>query len=295
MKIISALSQLLTEHPKAVITEYQLGQLIYQLYRSKEYRGKKLLLSKPNADSGVYNRILKRLIASDVLDTSRRLPNQVLAILDHELPDETVTACAADPFAYISHHSAMEYHGLAMKKSDALYLTSPNPKMWRERAEQTMRVDLRQNYDGYLASGLPRLARIRLDKIGRSRVQRHSPQQLGDWIFDPEKTIAITTIGQTFLDILRYPEWSGGMKHVLRIIDKFGAHHLDEIVRVLNTSGTNIDKVRFGYLFNERLNISNTAIDNWVRFAQRGGSRKLDPTAEYKPVWSEKWCLSLNI
>lgn len=295
MNVISALSLQLKEQRTAVITEYQLGLLVYQLYRSKEYRGEKLLLSKTDADNRVYNRILKQLLASDVLDNSRRLPNQVLAILDHELADETVIACTSDPFAYISHHSAMEHHGLAMKKSDALYLTSPNPKMWRIRAEQTMHQDLGQDYDGYLASGLPRLARIQLGKIGKSSVQRHSPQELGDWILVPEKTIAVATIGQTFLDILRHPEWSGGMKHVLRVFDKFGVRHLDEIVRVLNTSGTSIDKVRVGYLFDERLSINNTAINNWARLAQRGGSRKLDPTAEYKPLWSEKWCLSLNI
>lgn len=295
MHLIRALRLQLEEQPIAVITEYQLGRLIYQLYLTKEYQGEIISLSKTYADQAAYNRTLKRLLAGAVLNRSRRLPKQMLEIQDLSPPHEAVIACTSDPFAYISHHSAMVHHELALKKSATLYLTSPDPATWRQHAEQTMQLDLDQEYQAYLTSGLPRLTRVRLDKIGKIGIRRYSPKKTGDYTQIPEKAIAVATIGQTFLDMLRHPEWSGGMKHVLRVFDKFGARYLSNIVQTFDVSGNGIDKVRAGYLLEERLAINDASIDSWAKFAQRGGSRKLDPTAEYLPVWSEKWCLSLNI
>ncbi len=53
--------------------------------------------------------------------------------------------------------------------------------------------------------------------------------------------------------------------------------------------------MRAGYILDERLNIKNDRIEAWTKYAQRGGSRKLDPSSDYIPEWSEKWCISINI
>ncbi len=45
----------------------------------------------------------------------------------------------------------------------------------------------------------------------------------------------------------------------------------------------------------QHCNIKNAQIDQWQQYAQRGGSRKIDSTKEYSHVYSEKWCLSINI
>jgi hypothetical protein len=42
------------------------------------------------------------------------------------------------------------------------------------------------------------------------------------------------------------------------------------------------------------MGVEGARIDAWRAFAQRGGSRKLDPSAEYRPVFSEIWMISLN-
>ena len=59
--------------------------------------------------------------------------------------------------------------------------------------------------------------------------------------------------------------------------------------------GSAIDKVRLGFLLTEVCHLSDPRIEGWTRHAQRGGSRKLDPQAEYDPRYSEKWMLSINV
>ena len=58
---------------------------------------------------------------------------------------------------------------------------------------------------------------------------------------------------------------------------------------------TIIDKIRTGYILDERVGLNNTAVENWRMEVQRGGSRKLVAEAPYAPTYSEKWGLSINI
>jgi hypothetical protein len=85
------------------------------------------------------------------------------------------------------------------------------------------------------------------------------------------------------------------MRHVIEVFEEHASNFLPAIIGEIDQHGGPIDKVRAGYILDERLRLGDPAIEKWVAFAKRGGSRKLDPTEEYFPAWSEKWCLSLNI
>ena len=59
--------------------------------------------------------------------------------------------------------------------------------------------------------------------------------------------------------------------------------------------GKAIDKIRAGYLLTEVCSLTDSVVESWTQFAQRGGSRKLDPETEYAPEFSERWKLSINV
>ena len=88
---------------------------------------------------------------------------------------------------------------------------------------------------------------------------------------------------------------TGGIYHVLDLFAEHAPRYLRLIVDEIDRHGTNIDKVRAGYVLAERLNLTHPAFEVWRTFAQRGGSRKLYAPAGYSPRFSETWCLSINI
>ena len=84
------------------------------------------------------------------------------------------------------------------------------------------------------------------------------------------------------------------MPHVVDVFTKHGATYVSEIIPLVEAGSAAIIKVRAGYLLEERLGIHDPRIASWRRWAQRGGSRKLDPQKPYVPRFSEDWMISLN-
>ena len=85
------------------------------------------------------------------------------------------------------------------------------------------------------------------------------------------------------------------MRHVVDIWKKHGRKWLDEIVSSVNEVGEPITKVRAGYLLDEIIGVNDSRVESWIAYAQRGGSRKLNPEKEYGHSWSEKWMLATNV
>ena len=70
---------------------------------------------------------------------------------------------------------------------------------------------------------------------------------------------------------------------------------VQEIAAAIDQLDVKIVKVRAGYILSEVMDIDQTALKKREKFAQRGGSRKLDPDAEYAPEFSERWMISINV
>ena len=203
--------------------------------------------------------------------------------------------CSLDPFAFISHLSAMEYHGLTDRFPKILYITRPAATQWRNYAQTRMAKDLGGRFQAYLESGLPKLIQPKISRFGQTAVHVCERSHMGAFRHISGSPLRVATIGRVFLEMIREPAQCGGIQHVIDIYKREAQRYLNLIVDEINQHGLAIDKVRAGYLLSEVCKLNHPAITDWLKFAQRGGSRKLDPDGEYAPDFSDQWKLSLNV
>jgi predicted transcriptional regulator of viral defense system len=299
MKAIAAIANEIGQTKKPVIIGYQLGLIVFSLYVTKKYHGEKIdFLTKQYAQRSDYTRLLNDLTTSGVIQHKRAAPHHdVFAILGKDLSSAEEIACCIDPFCYVSYMSAMAYHGLTDRLPKILYLTSPAPTIWTSLAKAKMEKDLGKMLHQYYESGLPTLTRIRVAKISGKIINVHASKSYdgGAYVTILDKASRVSSIGRTFLDMIRNPELCGSIHHVLSVYKESAARYLRLITDEIERHGTKIDKVRAGFILDEWLGLSTPTIEAWRSFAQRGGSRKLAAEVEYSSRFSEKWCLSINV
>lgn len=203
--------------------------------------------------------------------------------------------CSLEPFCFISHLSAMEYHGLTNRLPKLVFLTSPPPKRWKELAEIKMKKDYK-SLEIIADGGLPELARIQPKTLSTYTLKWYHSLQQGFFKSIQGRPLRVSTIGQTYLDMVKKPDFCGGIRHVIEVFQEHGKTHLPLILHTVDTHGTQIAKIRTGYILSEICNLKDRTIDKWQEEeVQRGGSRKLDAANEYSSQYSERWCLSINI
>jgi predicted transcriptional regulator of viral defense system len=206
-------------------------------------------------------------------------------------------ACEIDPFCYMSHLSAMNYHGLTNRQPKLLFLTSPTISTWQELAGRKMRQDLGADYQRFTEAKFPCLVRPRypIQKLCRTPVNLLVGKRAGIGSFINASTFRVAKIGVTFLEMLNRPELCGGMSHVVEVFEEHASTFSDLLIDEIDRNGTAIEKSRAGYILEERCGMTNDKIQGWLKFVQRGGSRLLDPSKAYESKFSKKWGLSLNV
>ncbi len=279
-----------------VVTTYQLGVKLFQLYRAKTYQGESLAKLKGELpEASELKRVLDQLLTNGVLRHHKDFSGGVYILLGKE-PTAPEVACVVDPFAYLSHLSAMEYHGLTNRMPKMLFLSSPPSAEWRQFALARMKRDIgEEQLETYNTAGLPSLAKFRLDKLQRQTVKVYTSSHLGAFIVVRDRALRVAALGRTFLDMIREPDLCGGIYHVLEVFEAHAATYVRLITDEIDQHGTKIDKVRVGYILEERCGLKNPILDRWQSEVQRGGSRKLYAKGEYSARFSERWSLSLNI
>ena len=294
MDVVKAITLSLGNLEQPVISKYQFGLTVNKICRSKVYSGKPVEFHNEFAKNADIAKYLKLLLDEGVLFPHENLP-KIFTLLGRSAGDTEDTACTVDPFCYMSHLSAMSYHGLTNRIPKKLFISSPPTDTWRSLAKERMQKDLGDDFESYCEHGLPKLVRPKMNKINKTDLHCLSSKHLGAYKNVWGRPLRVSTIGRTFLDMLKNPELCGGLNHILDIFHEYGEKYLRLITDDIDKNGEPIDKVRAGYILNERLGINNEIINGWSSLAQRGGSRKLDSSSEYSPEWSDKWGISLNV
>jgi len=269
---------------RPVVTGYELGVL------TATYAAKHAL------SLYLYTELVRLLTSFGLISPAKEFKSgTVFHLFGRNKPLSMEVACSVDPFAYVSHLSAMEYHGITDRFPKVLYLSTPPAQEWKEQAEARMDKDLKEFKEGYLAAKLPVLRFQKFERIDGVRVDLMRRSHRGAFKAIKSPSIRVAMIGRTFLDMLREPDSCGGMLHVVDTYREYAGKYFKLILDEVGKHGTMIEKARAGYLLEKVCRKSDPVIEAWASTVQRGGSRKLDPQAEYSPFFSERWALSVNV
>lgn len=307
MKISSATLAVLLERGQPVVTEYDLYRTLHGLNTAGEFKGQKFRGRRTQTDRNKYRRVVGELLSNrylrpdpdfsgvDVTDDPLAANDvnftRVFRVSDVSDGTAEDIACIVDPFCYLSHLSAMQRYGLTNRIPETLSLSSP--AAWTDVRNEKLDRDYPDRSSlAYIAP----LLRIQFPDVIRRR-----PVFLHKTVRTPKirpirgTALRIASVGETFVQTLDRPELCGGMPHVYDVWAEHARTYVYEIIQAVDAATEAIIKVRAGYLLEEVLGIQDSRIAAWESFAQRGGSRKLDPKAPYVPIFSEKWKISLNV
>lgn len=203
--------------------------------------------------------------------------------------------CCIDPFAYISHLSAMSLYSISEREPFTIFTTSPSLKDWNHLANAKMQKELSIHFNEYIKLKLPRLEKIKLEALQGRPVHTFSSNTPGKFKKMGEN-LRVSKIGRTFLDMLRQPQLCDGINHVIEVFTNHAETYLQFIIDEIEKDGKPIDKVRAGYVLEEECNIQHEIFEQWRQFKQRGSSRKLDASSGFDSTKiSTNWDLSINV
>ncbi|MFA6450794.1 MAG: hypothetical protein WCX65_15070 [bacterium] len=287
---LGAVNVMLGELNQPVISRYDLWSRIFRLYKEKK------LKSRKRKGYNVVNEFVDRMINNGAITYDKEFTESAAyKITGKRGYDAGDIACAVDPFLYVSHLSAMVFHGLTDRVPHTLFVSTPPNRQWRIFAIERMKKDLGQWFEEYADAGLPMLKKIKMEKINGKLVIQYSSIHQGAFKKTEDRNLRVSTIGRTFLDMVREQEYCGGIRHVMEVYAEHGETYKRAIIDHVDRNGKLIEKARVGYLLEERCGVKDGKMDEWAKNVQRGSSKKLDPAAAYSPIYSERWCLSINV
>jgi predicted transcriptional regulator of viral defense system len=289
MMFASAIEEALHDRALSVISDLDFHRLTQAIYTAGRWNGEDLKRRPAAWDFQRSSALLARLQRQETLIRDRDFARGVSRVLTVEASASAEeVATLADPFAYISHASAMRLHGLGRPVGAPLHVSRPARQAWARRfMDESFGLPNSEAGDTPVLSRPtfgPTLRRRRL--LLRETMETTPTTMLGQ--------VRVTTVGATFVAMLAEPQFCGGMAAVLEVWRQHAVEHLPAIIEAVDEAAAKIVKVRAGHILTEHLGVERPEIAAWTAFAQRGGSRKLDPDRPYAPTFSARWMISLN-
>jgi hypothetical protein len=288
----------LRDSNQPVISDYDVCRFIFKLFQKQRFRkqAEKIKTRSKFPSAKTIDTIINEITEIGILAVHKDFPpRRVFQIIASKNFDVGDIACSVDPFCYVSHLSAMSFHGLTDRIPNILFISSPAPSEWKQYALKRMKNDLKSNFNDYINLGLPSLVRLGFSRLGKYPVVRYSTSHHGAYKLIEGRKQRVSTIGRTFLDMLREAGYCGGMRHVVDVYKEFAPAYKNLIFDEIDRHGNLIERTRAGYILEELCGITDNIINKWAKNIQRGGSRKLDPSGPYSATYSERWALSTNL
>lgn len=278
------LVEMLEERGRPVIDSHGLFGLVQSIHRDSH--AMRLYLRQPRATVRSYSRFKTFLFSRNVIRADRDYRSRFRVLTVPDRPADEIV-CLVDPFCHISHLSAMQNWGLTDRRPRALMIARPDNRTIQAQLKKMNLNDRQAPFPRKNVSHPPtaRARPVRVHRTGRGAACIRVRGSLA----------RISTIGQTFLDMLLRPDLCGGAAHVLEVWEEHAATYLDAVVEAVDARGSPVAKCRAGYIIEERLGLRRAETAAWKAFAQRGGSRKLDPARAFAPEHSETWMISINV
>ncbi len=205
-------------------------------------------------------------------------------------PHEYEVLEESNPYAAISHYSALVFHGLTLTFPKTLYATSP-----RHLLQDVLPVGTRtSDWEGH--DSRPKM-RFPADVLGRDVEWTRAVQTrfFGDVEYEPYGyAVRIMSPERTLLDGLVSPQLCGGIATVLEAWGQaIRTINLELLFHYVERFDMAVLRQRVGFVL-ESLGIHHPEIDAWQTQAQRGGSSVLVASEPYSSRFDERWSLSLN-
>ena len=286
-----AIASAIEASEEILLSDYDIFLMACDIYRAKTV--KYLRGEYPSIEQ--YKRARAVMKEARIIDADKNY-SRLWKVVSRGKATADEIVCSADPYCYISHLSAMQRYGVTLRRPEALHITRPTNEVVKSLLEERRTEDRTRLTFSQEVVRTPALTQVRHPrKVSGRNLSVKKTKFPGASRSVRGSKVRVASIGQVFLDMLEDPKICGGMSHVLEVWDKHAQTYLKEISERVNEAGTGIAKVRAGYILSERMGINIKYADAWEIHAQRGGSRKLDPDADYAPRFSEKWMISINV
>ena len=141
MNFSDGLENVLLARDLPVVTFYDFYVLGHQLFHSKAWKNEPLKRMPHYWDQLRAKNAIRRLEARRALVSDSDFTSGVWRVTQATRAGSAEeVACIADPFAYVSHLSAMQRYGLSDRSPQALHLTTPKRDRWNAlRSERALR------------------------------------------------------------------------------------------------------------------------------------------------------------
>jgi predicted transcriptional regulator of viral defense system len=203
--------------------------------------------------------------------------------------DEREVLLEINPYAVLSHYSAMVFHGLTYDQPKLI--TAMSGHDWPDigappgtDAAEWEGLSMPHGPTPPSIMGIP-VQWKRALVPSAAGVEVHAPHGV---------PLRYTALERTLVDTLQDPTISGGIMNVLRAwaiaSDRFD---VDAVVAYTEAADVAVLRLRVGYVL-EELGFSHPALDAWSADAGRGGSNRLVGSEPLASRYSPRWNLSLN-